>query len=59
LRQRNLQAASKVLELAAQEIDKLIDPSIPDEERKMRKRRLLRGPQEFQNIRADVSKRKR
>jgi metal-responsive CopG/Arc/MetJ family transcriptional regulator len=59
LRQRNLQAASKALELAAQEIDKLIDPSIPDEERKMRKRRLLRGPKDFQDIRGDVSKRKR
>jgi hypothetical protein len=31
---RNLEAASKALELAAQQIDKLIDPSIPDEERK-------------------------
>jgi hypothetical protein len=56
LPQRNLQAASKALELAAQELDKLIDPSTPDEERKMRKRRLLRGPKEFRDMRGDVSK---
>jgi Arc/MetJ-type ribon-helix-helix transcriptional regulator len=56
LRRRNLEAASKALELAAQELDKLIDPSTPDEERKMRKRRLLRGPKEFRDMRDDVSK---
>jgi Arc/MetJ-type ribon-helix-helix transcriptional regulator len=56
LRRRNLEAASKALELAAQELDKLIDPSTPDEERKMRKRRLLRGPKEFRDMRGDVSK---
>ncbi|HEY7245282.1 MAG TPA: ribbon-helix-helix domain-containing protein [Xanthobacteraceae bacterium] len=58
LPQRNLQAASKALELAAQQIDKLIDPSTPDEERKTRKRRLLSGPKEFRGMRADVSKSK-
>jgi len=59
LQQRNLEAASKALELAAREIDKLIDPSTADEERKTRKRRLLRGPKEFQDIRGDMSKRNR
>jgi len=56
LRRRNLEAASKALELAAQELDKLIDPSTPDEERRMRKRRLLRGPGEFRDMRSDVLK---
>ena len=56
LRRRNLEAASKALELAAQELDKLIDPSTSDEEHKMRKRRLLRGPKEFRDMRGDVSK---
>jgi hypothetical protein len=56
LRRRNLEAASRALELAAQEIDKLIDPSTPDEERKTRKRRLLKGPKEFRDIRGDFSK---
>jgi hypothetical protein len=59
LRRRNLEAASKALGLAAQQIDKLIDPSTPDEERKTRKRRLLKGPGEFRDIRSDISKPKR
>ena len=58
LRRRNLKAASKALELAAQEIDKLLEPSIPEEERHRRKRRLLKGPKEFRDIRGDLSKQK-
>jgi hypothetical protein len=42
LRRRSPKAASKALDLAAQQIDKLIDPSTPDEERSTRKRRLLK-----------------
>jgi hypothetical protein len=38
--------AAKASEMAAQEIDRLIDPSAPDEERQRRKRRLLKGPKE-------------
>jgi Arc/MetJ-type ribon-helix-helix transcriptional regulator len=56
LRRRNLEAASKALQLAAQEIDKLLEPSIPEEERHRRKRRLLKGPKEFRDIRGDLSK---
>ena len=56
LHRRNLEATSKALELATQELDKLIDPSTSDEKRKMRKRRLLRGPKEFRDMRGDVSK---
>jgi hypothetical protein len=37
--------------MAAQEIDRLIDPLAPDEERQRRKRRLLKGPKEFRDIR--------
>jgi hypothetical protein len=59
LHRRNLEAASKALELAAQELDKLVDPSASDEERTLRKRRLLRGPKEFRDLRGDVSKSKR
>jgi Arc/MetJ-type ribon-helix-helix transcriptional regulator len=58
LRRRDLEAASKALDLAAQQIDKLIDPSTPEEERKTRKRRLLKGPKEFRDIRGDLSKSK-
>jgi hypothetical protein len=49
-------AASKASDLAAQQIDKLVDPSIPAEERQMRKRRLLKGPKEFRDIRDDLPK---
>jgi hypothetical protein len=37
--------------MAAQEIDRLSDPSTTDEERQLRKRRLIKGPKEFRNIR--------
>jgi hypothetical protein len=43
--------ASKASELAAQKIDELSDPSATDEERQTRKRRLLKGPKEFRDIR--------
>ena len=56
LRRRSPKAASKAFDLAAQQIDKLIDPSTPNEERKTRKRRLLKGPTEFRDIRGDLAK---
>ena len=43
--------AAKASELAGQEIDRLSDPSATDEERQLRKRRLLKGPKEFRDIR--------
>jgi hypothetical protein len=42
---------AKASEMAAQEIDRLIDPSAPDEERQRRKRRLIKGPKEFRHLR--------
>src|ERR1700736_536032 len=56
LRRRSSKSASKAQDLAAQQIDRLIDPSASDEERKTRKRRLLKGPNEFRDIRSDLSK---
>jgi hypothetical protein len=50
--------AVKASEMAAQEIDRLIDPSAPDEERQRRKRRLIKGPKEFRDLRGNRSKRK-
>jgi hypothetical protein len=32
-------------------VDRLIDPSAPDEERQRRERRFLKGPKEFRDIR--------
>jgi phage terminase large subunit GpA-like protein len=43
--------AAKASEMAAQEIDRLSDPSATDEERQHRKRRLLKGPKEFRDLR--------
>ena len=53
-RRRSPKATSKALDLASEQIDKLIDPSTSDEERQQRKRRLLKGPKEFRDIRGDV-----
>jgi hypothetical protein len=55
-RQRSRKSASKALNLAGEQIDKLIDPSTPEDERQTRKRRLLKGPQEFRDL---LSKSKR
>jgi hypothetical protein len=43
--------AAKASEMASQEIDRLSDPSATDEERQLRKRRLIKGPKEFRGIR--------
>jgi phage terminase large subunit GpA-like protein len=42
---------AKASEMAAQEIERLIDPSASNEERQRRKRRLLKGPKEFRDLR--------
>jgi hypothetical protein len=46
--------AGRAREMAGREIDRLIDPSATDEERQRRKRRLLKGPKEFRDIRGNV-----
>jgi ribosomal protein S27E len=51
-RVRNKRAA-KAREMASQEIDRLSDTSATDEERQRRKRRLLKGPKEFRDIRGN------
>ena len=43
--------AAKASELAAQEVDRISDPSATEEERQLRKRSLIRGPKEFRDIR--------
>jgi len=42
---------AKASEMAAREIDRLIDPAAPTEEKQRRKRRLLKGPKEFRDLR--------
>jgi hypothetical protein len=51
--------AAKASELAGATIDQLGDKSAQDHERAKRKRRLLKGPSEFRDIRDDLPKRKR
>ncbi len=55
---RSRKAASKATELATVAIDRLADKSAPPEEREKRKRRLVKGPMEFREIRADLPKAK-
>jgi hypothetical protein len=40
-------------ELATTEIEKIIDPDAPPEERAQRRRRLTKGPLEFREARVD------
>lgn len=49
-------AAAAASEIAARTIDSIVDKSAPDQEREKRKRRLLKGPEEFRDIRADLPK---
>ena len=48
--------SSKASELAGKAIDRLGDKSAPVEERERRKRRLIKGPQEFRDVRGDLPK---
>ena len=59
MRKRSPKAVSKASKLAGEQIDKLADSSATDEERHTRKRRLLKGPVEFRDIRGDIPKLKR
>lgn len=53
------QRGSVAKEMAGRQIDALADPAASDDERASRKRRLLKGPSEFRDIRSDHPKRKR
>jgi hypothetical protein len=50
--------ATKAKDLAAKAIDRLEDSAAPAEERASRKRRLLKGPEEFRKVRVDRAKAK-
>jgi hypothetical protein len=56
MRRRSPKAASKASDMAGRQIDKLGDSSATDEERQQRKRRLLKGPKEFRDMRGDLPK---
>lgn len=49
-------SAAKARELAGKTIDRLVDTAAPAEEQAIRKRRLLKGPEEFRDVRVDRTK---
>jgi hypothetical protein len=51
--------ASRARELAAETIDKMIDPLAPPEERAQRRHRLTKGPEEFREARVNRPKAKK
>jgi hypothetical protein len=51
-------AAAMASAMAGRQIDKLANPAMPEEERHARKRRLIKGPREFREIRGDQPKQK-
>ena len=52
-------AAAKASDMAGRRIDEIGDPSATAEERQDRKRRLIKGPSEFREMRGDQRKPKR
>ena len=50
--------AKKANEMAAKQLDRLVDKSAPVEEQASRKQRLLKGPGEFSKVRVDRAKTK-
>jgi predicted transcriptional regulator len=50
---------SRAAELAAKQIERMIDPSAPSEERDRRLRQLTKGPLEFREDRVDLPKAKK
>jgi hypothetical protein len=54
----NLKSASNATAMAAREVNRLVDPSVPAGERAKRKQRLVKGPSEFRDIRKDQEKSK-
>jgi hypothetical protein len=56
---RSSRAAAKASDMAGQQIDRLFDPSASDAERQERKRRLLKGPKEFRELRDNKPQPKR
>jgi hypothetical protein len=48
--------AARLEEIAVHEIDRLLDPALPPDERERRIRRLTEGPPEFSHERIDLPK---
>lgn len=46
-------SADRATELARKTVDRLVDQAAPPEEKAVRKRRLIKGPSEFRDVRVD------
>jgi hypothetical protein len=51
--------AARASEMAAQTIERKLDPAVPEDERAQRRRRLTKGPPEFREDRVDLPKAKK
>jgi hypothetical protein len=58
-RKMDTEAQHKAAELASREIDRVGDQGATGEERAQRKRRLIKGPREFRELRANQPKSKK
>jgi hypothetical protein len=56
VRPPSAKGVARAKQLAAKTIDRLVDPAAPIEEAANRKRRLLKGPEEFRELRVDHEK---
>lgn len=56
VRAKKSATSSKSSELAGKQLDKMADKSVSAEEQEVRKRRLLKGPSEFRDVRKDRKK---
>lgn len=56
VKQASRARANKANAMAANQLDRLADPSATAEQQESRKHRLLQGPQEFRDIRVDREK---
>ena len=57
-RPRSKESKIKAAEMAGQQIDRIGDRAATEEERAQRKRRLVKGPREFRDVRGDQPKTK-
>jgi hypothetical protein len=53
---RSQEDTAKASDMAARHIDKLANQTLPEAEQRARKRRLIKGPKEFRDIRDEVRK---
>ena len=58
-RKQSPSGSDRAKELATKAVEGIINPSVPAEERALRRRRLTKGPTEFREDRVDLPKPKR